>query len=156
MKAAGLLSILQCRNNRLASVSGDRAGIKYMKIGKKLLIIEDEVLMSKILSERFAKDGLQVLQAGDGQAGLDSALAKKPDIILLDIVMPKIDGLAVMEKIRASGDWGKKVPIIILTNLNIEKEAITKIMANPPAYYMVKTDWTVDRVAEKAYELLGV
>lgn len=88
---------------------------------KKLLIVEDEAplleTISKILSQNY-----QVIQASDGSQGFNKALVEKPDLILLDVILPIMDGVEVLAKLRAD-PWGKNVPIIILTNLmdmNIE------------------------------------
>ena len=116
---------------------------------KKLLIIEDEEIMRKILAERFIKDGFEVVLARDGQIGLEQAFAVQPDFILLDIIMPKMDGMEVLAKIRADGAWGQQVPIMILTNLSIDAEVIKKMEQYKFVHHMVKTDWTLDQIADK-------
>ena len=124
-------------------------------VNKKVLIIEDEELMSKILEERFSKEGYQVLVAEDGEAGLAMALEKQPDIILLDIIMPKLDGISLMDKLRAASDWGKHVPIILLTNLSADDNISEAIAKDKPADYLVKTNWSLDEIASKVKTKLG-
>ena len=73
---------------------------------KKILIVEDEEIMLKALVEKFSSEGFEVVQAIDGEEGLKKALCEKPDIILLDILLPKMDGMAVLKKLRED-TWGK-------------------------------------------------
>lgn len=121
---------------------------------KKILIVEDEELLMKTLSERLAKDGYQVLTANDGELGLQTALKEAPDVIILDIVLPKMDGMAMLKKLREVNTWSKQVPVILLTNLNVDDQMIDAITRDKPAYYLVKTDWTMDQIAEKVKERL--
>ena len=78
----------------------------------RLLIIEDELPMRTALSDVLSAEGYRVLTAADGQAGLDRALAEKPGLILLDLMMPKLDGFAVCSELRR---LGHAVPILMLT-----------------------------------------
>jgi CheY-like chemotaxis protein len=116
-----------------------------------ILIVEDEQALLKIYAERFSEEGFLVLEAHNGQEGLDLALKERPGIILLDILMPVMDGLTMMQKLREDNSWDKNVPIIFLTNLSEHEEKITKsIDKNKPAYYLVKSDWTLNAIVEKA------
>ncbi len=122
---------------------------------KKILIIEDELPMLKALSEKFSREGFSVLEARNGEEGLDIALKTKPDLIILDLFMPVMDGKAMMEKLRED-EWGKKVPIIILTNLNPDDKTLNEIMASGPAYYFIKSKWQLEDLTEKVKKELGV
>jgi len=124
------------------------------EVNKKVLIVEDEELLLKTLSERLIKEGYQILTAKDGEEGIQTALKEQPDLIILDILLPKIDGIAVMGKLRETNTWGKQVPIILLTNLNIDDSIMNAVTKDKPAYYLVKTDWTMDQIAEKVKERL--
>ena len=128
-----------------------------MKSAKKtILIVEDEALMLSALAEKLNSEGFNALQAKDGEEGLKIALREHPDLILLDILMPKLNGLAMMRKLRSENDWSKQVPIILLTNLNPDEASIIEIIAkDEPTYYLVKTDWSLDQVADKIRERLG-
>jgi DNA-binding response OmpR family regulator len=121
---------------------------------KKLLIVEDEVLMSKNLEERFTQEGYQVATAVDGEVGLATALKEQPDIILLDIILPKLDGLALLKQLREANAWGKAVPVILLTNLNVDDNMLDAITRDKPAYYLVKTDWSMEQIVAKVKERL--
>ena len=122
---------------------------------KKILIIEDELPMLKALSDKFSREGFSVLEAKNGEEGLEAALETKPDLIILDLFMPVMDGKAMMEKLRRD-EWGKKVPIIILTNLNPDDETLNEILASGPAYYFIKSKWKLEDLTKKVKEELGV
>lgn len=120
---------------------------------KTVLIAEDEIAMLDALSNKFKKAGFNVLRAGDGEEAYEIAIAKKPDLVMLDILMPKFDGITVMKKIRAEQSWGSKVPMIILTNLN-DHESLTEAAENK-AFFLVKTEWKLDDVVELANEKIA-
>ena len=116
-----------------------------------ILIVEDEQALLKVYAERFSEEGFLVSKASNGQEGLDAALEKRPDIILLDILMPVMDGLTMMQKLRENKSWDKSVPIIFLTNLSEHEERVMKSAnENKPAYYLVKSDWSLSSIVEKA------
>lgn len=122
----------------------------------KILIVEDDVIISKTYTEELCDDGFLVLTAMNGKDGLELALREKPDIILLDILMPIMDGLTMMDKLRKKDLYGKNVPIILLTNLSASEEKIMQaITKNEPAYYLVKSDWNLSDVVEKIKERLA-
>ena len=123
---------------------------------QKILVVEDDLPVLRALVDKLIREGFVVLQAKDGQEGLAVALRDHPDLILLDIIMPKMDGLTVMKKLRAENEWGKKVPIIFLTNLSPDAEETNKsITEGVPAYYLVKTNWSMADVVEKIRERLN-
>jgi len=86
---------------------------------KKILLIEDDVDLSEMYKMRFAASGFDVKTASDGEKGLDEMRKFNPDLVLLDIVMPKKDGFDLLEEVQgaAEGDAIKKIPIVILSNL---------------------------------------
>ena len=115
---------------------------------KSILIIEDELPMLKALSDKFSREGFEIFEAKDGKEGLDSALSNKPDLIILDIFMPIMDGKIMLEKLRADS-WGKTVPVIILTNLNPDDKTLDELMKNGPSYYFIKSKWKLEELVEK-------
>jgi len=129
------------------------------KNNKKILVIEeveDDASLRKVLHDKFVLEGFNVLEAKNGKEGLATALQEHPDLILLDIAMPKMDGLAMMKKLRETDEWGKNVPIILLTNLNADNDKIIKeITDNQPAYYLVKSDSSIEDLVEKIRERLS-
>lgn len=128
---------------------------------KKILVIEDEAAFSKALvdnlNNELSNEGLDLFTAEDGEKGLSLALSVKPDLILLDLFLPKIDGMSVLRKIRREGgSWGKDVMVVILTNLTSRDEGRMKdITELEPTYYFEKVDWKVADVIEKVKELLA-
>lgn len=122
---------------------------------KKILIVEDEVAVFNALKDKLLINGFEVLEAKNGKEGLSLALKEHPDLILLDIIMPKMGGITMMKNLR-SDSWGAKVPIIILTNLNSDDSIIKAIEDNKPSFYLVKSDWNINDVVIKVRELLGM
>lgn len=121
----------------------------------KILIVEDEDVICKAYADELRDEGFAILVAKNGQVGLELALREKPDLILLDILMPVMDGLTMMDTLRSKDLYGKNVPIILLTNLSASEEKIMKAVAkNEPAYYLVKSDWNLSQVIEKIRERL--
>jgi DNA-binding response OmpR family regulator len=126
---------------------------------KKILVIEaveDDLSLRSVLRTKFTNEGFRVLEAGDGEEGLIVALRERPDLIVLDILMPRMDGIAMMQKLRKTNEWGKAVPIVLLTNLSADDERINKaITENEPAYYLVKSNYTISDLVEKIKERLS-
>jgi DNA-binding response OmpR family regulator len=122
----------------------------------KILIVEDEVIINKAYTDELRSEGFLVMTAMNGRDGLELALRERPDLILLDILMPVMDGLTMMDKLREVKDlYGKNVPIILLTNLSASEEKIMKsITKNEPAYYLVKSDWNLSDVIKKIRDRL--
>jgi CheY-like chemotaxis protein len=123
--------------------------------GKKILIIEDEIPMLKALSEKFVRESFSVLEARNGQEGLEIGLKDHPDLIILDLFMPVMDGKTMMEELRKD-EWGKHVPIIILTNLNPDDKTLNEILKSGPAYYFIKSKWKLEDLVAKVRQELGV
>lgn len=124
-------------------------------LNKTLLIVEDDSSLLRVLSDRFTDEGFKIMQAKNGEEGLESALKHHPDLILLDIIMPKMDGMTMMKKLREDV-WGKQTPIIILTNLSVDDKILGDISKTEPAYYLVKTDWDIEAVVKKVKGRLGM
>lgn len=121
---------------------------------KKILIVEDDKLLQRILSEEFQKNNFLVSLASNGAEGLDKALYEKPNLILLDIVMPVMDGLTMLKNLRAEKE-GAKIPVMILTNLS-GPEAIEKGIQSGTFDFLVKANWELGDIVKKVRERLGV
>lgn len=121
---------------------------------KTILIVEDDRALLRALSDKFTREGFNVLGAKDGLEGLKTALESQPDLILLDILMPEMGGITMLEKLRKENMWGKRVPVILLTNVIPDNDIIRKITENKPAYYLVKSDWQINDVVEKVMKCL--
>lgn len=123
---------------------------------KKILIVEDEEAIQKAVSDALLNQEFSTLTARDGQEGLEIALREHPDLILLDILMPKMDGMIMFQKLRAD-EWGKKVPVIILTNVSPNASSIiNSVLQNEPAYYLVKSDVKLEGIVDKIKEVLKI
>lgn len=114
---------------------------------KKILIVEDEIEQLNVLTDKFTQEGFIIIKALNGREAVKAALFKKPDIILLDIVMPVMDGVTALEKIRANKK-GKDIPVVILTNLS-DAEKMERARKQGVNDYLVKTDWTLNDVIKK-------
>jgi len=123
-------------------------------MNKTILIIEDEPALRKILSDLLQKNSFSILEAKDGKEGVTIALEKHPDLILLDLLMPVMNGMEALKKIRQDV-WGEKVPVIILTNLSATDEKLVQDMVTErPLYYLIKSDWNINDVVKKVKEVL--
>jgi two-component system response regulator ResD len=114
---------------------------------KTVLIVEDERSLRRALVDKFNHEGFNVLEAKDGSEGLDIALKNHPDIILLDIIMPVMDGISMVEKLRMDA-WGKTAGVIILTNLSDGQQMLDS-MKNGVFEYLVKSNWKIQDVVTK-------
>ncbi|HLC99501.1 MAG TPA: response regulator [Patescibacteria group bacterium] len=120
---------------------------------KTILLIEDDNFLSGMYETKLKLEGFNVLVAGDGAKGLEYATTKKPDIILLDIILPKMDGFTVLKHLSDSGDI-KKIPVILMTNLG-QKEDIEKGMSLGARDYLVKAHFMPSEVVTKIRQYLG-
>ncbi|MDD3647412.1 MAG: response regulator [Candidatus Dojkabacteria bacterium] len=119
---------------------------------KTILIVEDDAPILQALVDKFTNEGFDVIQASDGEEGLAKAKEEKPDVILLDIVMPKMDGISMLKELRAS-DWGKEMPVFLLTNLS-DMDKISESVQIGISGYMIKSDWKLEDVVKKVQEKL--
>lgn len=117
-----------------------------------ILIVEDEPSLLNALREKCTREGFHVVTAQDGEVGLQTALRVHPDLILLDIVMPKMDGISMAKKLRADS-WGANAKIIMLTNLGTH-EKLDEVLQQKVFDYLVKTDWTLEDLIAKIRERL--
>lgn len=120
---------------------------------KKILIIEDDMFLRSLIARKLETEGFDIDMAIDGEDGLIKAPKFMPDLILLDIILPKMNGFEVLERLKAD-EKTKPIPVIMLTNLG-EKEDAEKGMNLGAAGYMVKAHFTPEEIIEKIKELLG-
>ena len=121
---------------------------------KKILIIEDEVYLLEMYKMKFELEGYKVLIARDGQEGIESAVFGKPDIILLDLVMPIKDGYQVLEELKEK-DETKKIPVLILSNLG-QADEIKKGINNGADKYLIKANMTPNQLVREVKEALEI
>jgi len=122
-------------------------------IKKIILVVEDEEPLRMVLRDVLTVEGYGVLEAKNGLEGLEAALREHPDLILLDILMPKMDGLEMLKKLRED-EWGRKAPVIVLTNLS-DNEDIAKAVDEDVFEYFVKTDIKINEVIARIREKIG-
>jgi DNA-binding response OmpR family regulator len=113
---------------------------------KTILIAEDEAAMLSALTNKFTKEGFQVIAARDGEEALKLFSENKPDLVMLDIVMPKMNGIEVVKKIRSDQKRGIDIPILMLTNLS-DADSVSEAAKYQVYDFLVKTDWRLDDVA---------
>jgi DNA-binding response OmpR family regulator len=119
-----------------------------------VLLVEDDVFLANIYKTKFEMEGFKVTVAGDGEVGLQAAKKKDPDVILLDILLPKLDGFAVLEKLKAD-DGTKNVPVILLTNLG-QKDDVDKGLALGAADYLIKAHFKPSETLDKVKKVLDI
>jgi len=120
---------------------------------KKILIIEDEKMLADMYALKFSKEGFQVIQANNGVPGLELAKREKPIIILLDIILPKKDGFAVLKELKEDPAV-RDIPVILLTNLG-QDEDIKKGINLGASGYLIKANFTPGEIVTKVKEILN-
>jgi DNA-binding response OmpR family regulator len=120
----------------------------------KVLIVDDEKVLLDSLVDMITKIGYKALQAANGKEGLAIALNETPDLIILDIVMPEMDGLTMIKKLRESGDYGKKVKVLMLSNLDPNDKILPTMLKTEPAYYFIKANTSLEDLANKIKEII--
>lgn len=119
----------------------------------KVLIIEDDRYISKMYQLKLSLDGLDVQVADNGRIGVEKVKEFKPDIILLDVLMPELDGYEVLKIVKGDTET-KDIPVLILSNLG-QEDHIQKGMQLGAVGYIVKSQYTPSKVVEKINEVLG-
>jgi len=121
---------------------------------KKILIIEDDATLRNVLSEFLESEGFAVAMASDGEEGIELANNSKPDLILLDIIIPKKNGFEVLKEIKGNKDISD-IPVILLTNLG-SLDDIEKALELGATTYLVKGDYQIKEIVEKIKEVLSL
>jgi PleD family two-component response regulator len=123
-----------------------------MEKTKKILIVDDEELVIKALTEKLLSEGFAIDSAVDGEEALIKIKQIKPDLILLDIIMPKLDGISVLKKLKASSET-QHIPVIILTNL-YDDERVAEVLKTGGTDYLVKVEHTLADIIKRVKEKL--
>jgi DNA-binding response OmpR family regulator len=118
-----------------------------------ILVVEDEAVLRNLLAITLRGEGFTVLEAEDGDTGQKRALKYRPALVLLDIIMPGMNGIDMLKLLRQDV-WGKTAKVILLTNLG-DNESIEKAKAFGVTDYLVKSDWSLDEIAERIKEKLS-
>jgi DNA-binding response OmpR family regulator len=121
------------------------------QVKKKILVVEDDRSLQNAIVEMLTNENYQAISALDGEEGLEKLKTEKPDLILLDIILPKKDGYEVLEEIKKGEQ--KNVPVLILTNLE-EVENVQKALDLGATTFMVKSDFSLKDILGKIKENL--
>jgi DNA-binding response OmpR family regulator len=120
---------------------------------KKILIIEDDPFLSEMYADKLSQSGFEAEIAANGKEGLTKSKTYKPDLILLDIVLPKMDGFEVLKSLKADKEV-KGIPVILLTNLG-QKNEVEKGLSLGAEEYIIKAHFTPTAVVAKIKELIS-
>ncbi len=117
-----------------------------------VLLVEDDVFLSGIYQKKFEMEGYKISTSDNGEKGLADAKKKKPDIILLDVLLPKMDGFTVLKELKA--DAGTKgIPVILLTNLG-QKDDVEKGLEAGAVDYLIKAHFKPSEIVDKVKSVL--
>src|SRR3989344_4630264 len=114
---------------------------------QKVLIIEDEDVLRNVLAKKLEKEGYEVIVAADGEAGMNSIRNENPDMILLDIMLPKKNGYQILEEMHGDEEL-KKIPVLVISNSGQPVE-VRKILELGACDYLVKADFEPQEVIDK-------
>jgi len=120
---------------------------------KKILLIEDEPTLQKAIGRYLEQEGYEIENALDGDIGLEIAKRNKPDLILLDIILPKKDGFEVLKELKED-ETTKDIPVIILTNLEGDSD-VEKALSLGATTYLVKANYRLEEISKKIKETLN-
>lgn len=121
---------------------------------KKILIVDDEESIAEALSSYLKNENFDIITAKNGKEGLDKALSEHPDLILLDVVMPIMNGIDMLKELRKD-KWGKTVKIILLTMLD-DLQKMREAVEGNISDYLIKSDWKMEDVSKRIRERLGM
>ena len=120
---------------------------------KKILFIEDESALHKAFDDILTQAGYKMVSALDGELGLRLAKSEKPDLILLDLILPKLHGFEVLKELKKDPEL-KNIPVNVLTNLE-RMEDVERALELGANTYLVKTRYKIEEVLEKIKKALG-
>ncbi len=118
----------------------------------KILIVEDEEILLTALSEELRQEGFNVVGAKDGVEGVEMAIKEKPDLILLDLVMPRLDGIGALKQMKDNAEI-KDLPVVILTNLS-DYDKISDALSLGAMDYLVKANYRLEDLVNKIKTVL--
>lgn len=126
---------------------------KKTTYNKTILVVEDEAAMLHALYDKFTLEGFYVEKASNGREGLEILREDKPNLILLDVIMPTMDGVSMLKEIRSNPEYNT-IPIIILSNLNPNDEVLYLVARSQPAYYLIKSETKLEVLLAKVKTIL--
>ena len=127
---------------------------KENKNQKNILLVEDDVFLAGIYKKKFEVEGFKITVADNGEKGLNEAKKKLPDMILLDVLLPKMDGFAVLKELKKDANT-QNIPVILLTNLG-QKDDVEKGIEMGAQDYLIKIHFKPSEVVDKVRKVLGI
>lgn len=121
-------------------------------MAKKILIIEDDKFLRELIARKLTDEGFDIVEAVDGEDGIKKLKETKPDLVLLDLILPSIDGFEVLSKVKEDESIAS-IPIIILSNLG-QKEEVEKGLDLGAVDYLIKAHFTPGEIVEKIKNIL--
>ncbi|KKU86798.1 MAG: hypothetical protein A2667_02590 [Candidatus Wildermuthbacteria bacterium RIFCSPHIGHO2_01_FULL_47_27] len=121
-------------------------------MAKKILIIEDDGFLRELISRKLIQEGYEVIEALDGEEGLKKAAEEKPNLILLDLILPNVDGFEVLAQVKKNSSTAS-IPVVIFSNLG-QKDEVERGLQFGAADYMVKANFTPTEIIAKIKEIL--
>ncbi len=118
----------------------------------KIIIVEDDTFLQGLASQKLSKEGFQVVAISDGNQAYETIVKEKPNLVLLDLMMPGVDGFQVLEKMNADSTV-KGIPVIVFSNLSEDKD-INRAKELGATEFMVKSNFTLDELVEKVKSVL--
>lgn len=133
------------------AAQGTQGGRKFT-----VQIIEDEPSLREALEKRLIQEGFTIVSSEDGTKGLNQALVRQPDLILLDIKMPNMSGFEMLKTLREKSNWGASVPVVFLTNIEPSSdEEVHDIQSLHPTDYIVKGTTDLEEIAAMVKKVLS-
>lgn len=120
----------------------------------KILLVEDDNFLLNMYLTKFELEGFTVITANDGEKGIKLSTKELPDIVLLDVMLPKVDGFAVLKQIKANSKTAK-IPVILLTNLS-QKDQIDQGLIAGASEYLIKAHFMPSEIVEKIKNILKI
>lgn len=121
-------------------------------MAKKILIVEDDKFLRELIARKLTDEGFEIIEAVDGEDGIKKIKETKPDLILLDLILPSIDGFEVLSRVKGD-EILASIPIIILSNLG-QKEEVEKGLELGAVDYLIKAHFTPGEIIEKIKNVL--
>jgi len=121
-------------------------------MAKKILVVEDDKFLRELISQKLATEGYDVIEAVDGDKGIEKIRTEKPDMVLLDLIIPGIDGFEVLAKMKADPGTAN-IAVIVLSNLG-QKDDIEKGLEMGANDYLIKAHFTPGEIVEKIQQIL--
>jgi len=126
--------------------------MEHKSMAKKILLIEDDTLLVNMYKAKLVSEGFEIMIAHEGEKGLEMALKENPDLILLDMMLPKLSGEDFLKKLQSDPE-ASKIPVLVLSNLSNPKDSKTAISLGAKEY-LVKANLTPGQVVEKVRKYL--